>query len=143
MTNWVDDFGFSAIDEDTYKKQVIAESQPQVLPADKDDLTLLELKIDKKLDDLRNMEKKIDKLLNLVYSQETVVEERKLYADALADKKVKALSEVILPLLDSLYRTQNQAYIHWPNRGPIIQKQKDKVQAILDGSYFKDGSPSS
>ena len=111
MTNWVDDFGFSAIDEDTYKKQVIAESQPQVLPADKDDLTLLELKIDKKLDDLRNMEKKIDKLLNLVYSQETVVEERKLYADALADKKVKALSEVILPLLDSLYRTQNQAYI--------------------------------
>jgi hypothetical protein len=32
MSNWVDDFGFSAVDEDTYKKQVIAESQPQVLP---------------------------------------------------------------------------------------------------------------
>lgn len=138
MTNWVDDFGFSAVDEETYKKQILEEAKPQVLPADKDDLTLLELKIDKKLDSLKNMEKKIDSLLKLVYDQENVVEERKQYADVLANKKVEALAEVVLPLLESLYRTENQAYIHWPNRGPIIQKQMDKVKAILDGSYFNE-----
>lgn len=138
MSNWVDDFGFSTVDEDTYRKKVLEETKPEVLPADKDDLTLLELKIDKKLDGLKNLEKKIDSILKLVYDQENVVEERKQYADVLADKKVKALSEIVVPLLESLYRTQNQAYIHWPNRGPIIQKQLDKVKAILDGSFFNE-----
>ncbi len=140
MTNWVDeDFGFTTVDEDTYKKRILDEAQskePKSIPADKDDLTLLELKIDKKLDSLKNMEKKIDNIIKMVYNQENGLEERKKYADVLADKKVKALSDVVIPLLESLYRTQNQAYIHWPNRGPIIQKQMDKVTAILDGTYF-------
>ena len=48
------------------------------------------------------------------------------------------MADILGPLLQSLYRTQNQAYIHWPNRGPVIQEQVDKMKAILDGTAFED-----
>lgn len=140
MTNWVEDFGFSAIDEDTYRKKVVTEElqlQSEKPPAiEKDDLTNLEQRIERKLDSLKNIEKKIDQVLQMALDNEGIVEERKNYADSLANEKVKALADIIMPLLGSLYRTQNQAYIHWPNRGPVIQQQMDKVKSILDGSAF-------
>lgn len=141
MSNWVDDFGFSAVDEDTYRKKVVDEelqSQGERPPAiEKDDLTALEQRIEKKLDSLRNIEKKIDQVLQMALDGEEIVEERKNYADSLANEKVKAMADVVMPLLSSLYRTQNQAYIHWPNRGPVIKEQMEKVSSILDGSAFK------
>jgi len=140
MTDWVSDFGFSAVDEETYRKRVIDEDSSIKKPivAEKEDLSALETRIEKKLDSLKNLEKKVDKLLSLIYDNENVVEERKQYADVLANKKVKALADIVLPLLNSLHRTQNQRYIDWPNRGPIIQKQIDNVNAILDGSFFNE-----
>ena len=143
MSNWVDDFGFTAVDDETYRRKVIQEEEalqgekPAV--AVKDDLVSLEDKIEKKLDSLKNMEKKVDRLLSLIYDNENVVEERKQLADSVANQKVKAMSEIIMPLLNSLYRTQNQEWVHWPNRGPIIKEQMEKVDAILDGSYFEKG----
>ena len=139
MSNWVDDFGFTAVDEDTYRRKVI--EQEEVAQADKpvlaakEDLTSLEEKLEKKLDSLKNMEKKVDKLLSIIYDNEDIVEERKQLADSVANQKVKAMSEIVMPLLGSLYRTQNQEYVHWPNRGPIIKQQMEKVGAILYGSY--------
>ena len=141
MSSWVEDFGFTAVDEDTYRKrnvdqekQLEAEKPPV---AAKTDITELESRLEKKLDSLKNLEKKIDKVLSLAYDSENIVEERKQLADSVANQKVQALAEVVMPLLQSLYRTQNQRYIDWPNRGPVIQKQIEKVNAILDGSYFK------
>ena len=141
MSNWVDDFGFTAVDDETYRRKVIQEEEalqgekPAV--AVKDDLVSLEDKIEKKLDSLKNMEKKVDRLLSLIYDNENVVEERKQLADSVANQKVKAMSEIIMPLLNSLYRTQNQEWVHWPTRGPIIKEQMEKADAILDGSYFE------
>jgi hypothetical protein len=139
--NWVDDFGFSAVDEDTYRRKVIEQEEASKAPTApavaKDDIDQLERRIERKLDSLKNLEKKVDKLIGLVYDNEDIVTERKQLADSVANQKVKAMSDIILPLLNSLYRTQNQEYIHWPGRGPIIQKQMDKVRAILDGSYFE------
>ena len=85
------------------------------------------------------MEKKVDSLLRLIYDNEDIVEERKQLADSVANQKVQAISEIVMPLLNSLYRTQNQEWVHWPNRGPIIKQQMEKVEAILDGSYFEKG----
>ena len=141
MSSWVEDFGFTAVDEDTYRKRIV--DQEKQLEAEKPpvaaktDITELESKLEKKLDSLKNLEKKIDKVLSLAYDSENIVEERKQLADSVANQKVQALAEVVMPLLQSLYRTQNQRYIDWPNRGPVIQKQIEKVNAILDGSYFK------
>ena len=141
MSSWVEDFGFTAVDEDTYRKRIV--DQEKQLEAEKPpvaaktDITELESRLEKKLDSIKNLEKKIDKVLSLAYDSENIVEERKQLADSVANQKVQALAEVVMPLLQSLYRTQNQRYIDWPNRGPVIQKQIEKVNAILDGSYFK------
>lgn len=139
--SWCEDFGFTAVDEDTYRKRIVEQERqleaekPPV--AAKEDITELEKRLERKLDSLKNLEKKVDKVLQLAYDSENVVEERKQLADSVANQKVQALAEVVMPLLQSLYRTQNQRYIDWPNRGPVIQKQIEKVNAILDGSYFK------
>jgi len=142
MSSWCEDFGFTAVDEDTYRKRIVQQEKqleaekPPV--AAKEDITELEKRLERKLDSLKNLEKKIDKVLQLAYDGENVVEERKQLADSVANQKVQALGEIVMPLLQSLYRTQNQRYIDWPNRGPVIQKQIEKVNAILDGSYFKE-----
>jgi len=139
MSNWVYDFGFTTVDDVTYRKQIIEEESNVAKPAlaAKEDLTSLEEKLANKLDSIRHMEKKVDKLLSLIYDNEDIVEERKQLADSVANQKVQAMSEIVMPLLNSLYKTQNQEWVHWPNRGPIIKKQMEKVEAILDGSYFE------
>jgi hypothetical protein len=137
--NWVEDFGFTAVDDVTYRKQVIEEESKIEKPelAAKEDIASLETRLEKKLDSIRNMEKKVDSLLKLIYDNEDIVEERKQLADSVANQKVKVMAEIVMPLLNSLYRTQNQEWVHWPNRGPIIKEQMEKVEAILDGSYFE------
>lgn len=44
--------------------------------------------------------------------------------------KLKSLEGMILPLLVNLMKNPEKEYIHWPNRGPLIQKQIDKILAI-------------
>ena len=127
MSNWVDDFGFSAVDEAALK----AKQTPEVQPISED--------VEGLSDNVLRIEQKIDALLRNFGDQEEALEQRKEFVDALADKKVKAMSEVILPLLNSLLKTKDQEYIHWPNRGEIISKQVTKVNSIIDGSFFKEG----
>jgi len=139
MTGWVS--GLTAVDEDTYRQKVVDEETASQADrpalAAKEDLGLLERRLEAKLDSIKNVEKKIDKLLSLIYDNEDIVEERKQLADSVANKKVNEMAKIVMPLLGSLYRTQNQEYIHWPGRGPIIEKQMEKVEAILDGSFFE------
>lgn len=67
MSDWVQDFGFSAVDEDTYRKRVI--DQEKAIEAEKppvavkEDINELEKRIERKLDSLKNLEKKVDKLM--------------------------------------------------------------------------------
>jgi|TARA_R110000824_G_scaffold388752_1_gene584440 hypothetical protein len=139
MTGWVS--GLTAVDEDTYRKKVVDEETASQADrpalAAKEDLGLLERRLETKLDSIKNVERKIDKLLSLIYDNDSIVEERKQLADSVANKKVNEMAKIVMPLLGSLYRTQNQEYIHWPGRGPIIEKQMEKVEAILDGSFFE------
>ena len=139
MTGWVS--GLTAVDEDTYRKKVVDEETASQADrpalAAKEDLGLLERRLETKLDSIKNVEKKIDKLLSLIYDNDSIVEERKQLADSVANKKANEMAKIVMPLLGSLYRTQNQEYIHWPGRGPIIEKQMEKVEAILDGSFFE------
>lgn len=44
--------------------------------------------------------------------------------------KLKSLEGMILPLLVNLMKNPEKEYIHWPNRGPLIQKQIDKILAV-------------
>jgi hypothetical protein len=42
-------------------------------------------------------------------------------------KRLTQVEKIILPFLTNLLKTKDQAYIHWPNRGPVIEKQIKKI----------------
>lgn len=44
--------------------------------------------------------------------------------------RLKKVEEIILPFLVNLLKTADSPIIKWPNRGPIIQRQIDKIVAL-------------
>jgi len=139
MSNWVDDFGFSAVDEMPAQQPIQIDTSP--ISEDVEGINDNVLRIEKSVKAfqvlLNQLNQKLDGIISTDEENEEVIKQRKFYMDALADKKVKAMADILGPLLSSLYRTQNQAYIHWPNRGPVIQQQMDMMKAILDGTAFE------
>jgi hypothetical protein len=50
------------------------------------------------------------------------------------DGKAQAIADVVLPLLHNLMKDADRTeFIKWPNRGPVIQEQIDKINRILNG----------
>ena len=47
--------------------------------------------------------------------------------------RLKEVEKLIMPFLTNLLKTANQPYIHWPNRGPIIEKQIQKILTLTRG----------
>jgi hypothetical protein len=138
MSNWVDDFGFNAVDVmPTTEVKIDSSPIKDDVEGINDNVIRIEKSVMAFQTLLNSLNKKLDSLITTDEENEEIIKQRKYYQDVLADKKVKAMADILGPLLQSLYRTQNQAYIHWPNRGPVIQEQVDKMKAILDGSAFE------
>ena len=139
MSNWVDDFGFNAVDVmPTTEVKIDSSPIKDDVEGINDNVIRIEKSVMAFQTLLTSLNKKLDSLITTDEENEEIIKQRKYYQDVLADKKVKAMADILGPLLQSLYRTQNQAYIHWPNRGPVIQEQVDKMKAILDGTAFED-----
>ena len=47
--------------------------------------------------------------------------------------RLQQVEKIIMPFLTNLYKTANQPYIHWPNRGPAIEKQMQKILTLTRG----------
>ena len=47
--------------------------------------------------------------------------------------RLQQVEKIILPFLTNLYKTAEQPYIHWPNRGPAIEKQMQKILKLTRG----------
>ena len=47
--------------------------------------------------------------------------------------RLKQIEKIIMQFLTNLLKTQAQPYIHWPNRGPIIEKQIQKILTLTRG----------
>ena len=41
--------------------------------------------------------------------------------------RLKEVEKIIMPFLTNLLKTADKPYINWPNRGPIIEKQIQKI----------------
>lgn len=48
--------------------------------------------------------------------------------------KLKALEDLILPLLYNLKKNPDKPYIKWENRVPVIDAQIEKITAITRGN---------
>ena len=44
--------------------------------------------------------------------------------------RLTQVEKIIMPFLTNLLKSQAQPYIHWPNRGPIIEKQIQKILTL-------------
>jgi hypothetical protein len=47
--------------------------------------------------------------------------------------RLQQVEKIILPFLSNLYKTKDQAYIHWPNRGPVLEQQMQKILKLTRG----------
>lgn len=118
------DYGFSAIDEATYKAQQQAneETPPSI---DENDINRAVLNA------LSPLEDKLDLLLKQKRAEDDDnVQVAIASANENASGKVKQLEEIIMPLLVNLLKTSDKEYIHWPNREAALQEQIQKVLTI-------------
>jgi hypothetical protein len=47
--------------------------------------------------------------------------------------RLEQVEKIILPFLTNLYKTREQPYIHWPNRGPVLEQQMQKILKLTRG----------
>jgi uncharacterized protein involved in type VI secretion and phage assembly len=48
-------------------------------------------------------------------------------------QRLEQVEKIIMPFLTNLYKTASQPYIHWPNRGPLLESQMQKILKLTRG----------
>ncbi len=61
----------------------------------------------------------------VIAEKEETVEEYK--------QRLEQVEKIIMPFLTNLYKTKDQAYIHWPNRGSVLEAQMQKILTLTRG----------
>ena len=73
--------------------------------------------------DVSSIKSMMNEIMEIVNEKETITKE---LASEDTVKRFKEIEKVILPFLYNLSKS-DEPYIHWPNRGPIIKAQIDKI----------------
>tara|TARA_Y100001937_G_scaffold45765_1_gene64290 strand:+ start:15399 stop:15788 length:390 start_codon:yes stop_codon:yes gene_type:complete len=115
-----EDYGFTPVNKkptEVQEKVVVAENES----------TNMELA--KVKSDVSSIKSMMNEVMQIVAEKETITKE---VADADTQKRFKDIEKVILPFLYNLSKS-DEPYIHWPNRGPIIKAQIEKVLKLTRG----------
>ena len=73
--------------------------------------------------DVSSIKSMMNEIMEIVNEKETITKE---LASEDTIQRFKDIEKVILPFLYNLSKS-DEPYIHWPNRGPIIKAQIDKI----------------
>jgi len=114
------DYGFTPVSSKP------AESKPSVDPK------LVEnsnIEISKVKSDVSSIKSMMNEIMQIVAEKETIAKETTTEEQK---KRFKEIEKVILPFLYNLSKS-DEPYIHWPNRGPIIKAQIEKVLKLTRG----------
>ena len=114
------DYGFTPVS----KKP--ADDTPAIDPKVVEDSNLEIAKVKSDVGDIKSM---MNEIMQIVAEKDTVNKE---IQDADVSARFKEIEKTILPFLYNLSKT-NEPYIHWPNRGPIIKAQMDKILKLTRG----------
>jgi hypothetical protein len=109
-----EDFGITTV---TSKPEA---QQPAIDP------TILEsnnVELSKIKSDVSSIKSMMNEIMEIVNEKETITKE--LASEDIL-KRFKDIEKVVLPFLYNLSKS-DEPYIHWPNRGPIIKAQIDKI----------------
>ena len=116
------DYGFTPVSN----KPAEESTKPSV---GKEDLNTTNLEIAKVKSDVSSIKTMMTEVMQIVSEKESVNKE---IQDADVKKRFKEIEKVVLPFLYNLSKS-NEPYIHWPNRGPIIKAQMDKLLKLTRG----------
>ena len=87
------------------------------------------LEISKVKGDVSDIKSMMNEIMQIVNEKETITKE---ISDEDTLKRFKDIEKIVLPFLYNLSKS-DEPYIHWPNRGPIIKAQMDKVLKLTRG----------
>ena len=71
----------------------------------------------------------MNEIFQIVAEKETITKE---LTSEETNKRFKELEKIVLPFLYNLSKSE-EPYIHWPNRGPIIKAQIEKILKLTRG----------
>ena len=110
-----EDYGFTPVSE----KPVVETApviDPKAIESNKVELSKIKT-------DVSSIKSMMNEIMDIVNEKETITKE---VASAETLQRFKEIEKVILPFLYNLSKS-DEPYIHWPNRGPIIKAQIDKI----------------
>jgi hypothetical protein len=87
------------------------------------------IEISKVKSDVSSIKSMMNEIMQIVAEKETISKE---VQDKNITDRFKEIEKVILPFLYNLSKS-DEPYIHWPNRGPIIKAQIEKVLKLTRG----------
>ena len=122
------------LDEDYGITAVSSAPKTEVKPSvDKKDIENLgqqtNLEISKVKNDVQSIKSMMNEVMQIVAEKDTITKE---VQNADIEKRFKTIEKVIIPFLYNLQKT-DEPYIHWPNRGPIIKAQIEKLLKLTRG----------
>ena len=122
------------LDEDFGITAVSSAPKTEVKPSvDKKDIESLgqqtSLEISKVKSDVQSIKSMMNEVMQIVAEKDTITKE---VQNADITNRFKAIEKVIIPFLYKLQKT-DEPYIHWPNRGPIIKAQIEKLLKLTRG----------
>jgi len=122
------------LDEDFGITAVSSAPKTEVKPSvDKKDIESLgqqtSLEISKVKSDVQSIKSMMNEVMQIVAEKDTITKE---VQSADIEKRFKTIEKVIIPFLYNLQKT-DEPYIHWPNRGPIIKAQIEKLLKLTRG----------
>jgi hypothetical protein len=87
------------------------------------------IEISKIKSDVSSIKAMMNEVMDIVNEKDTLTKE---VTDAAVLQRFKDIEKVILPFLFNLTKSE-EPYIHWPNRGPIIKAQIEKILKLTRG----------
>lgn len=118
------DFGFNAVD-DMPQATVQISNQPVADDVEgiNDNITRIEQKVDAVISAINSLGNRLTDLNDDIdIAKEATTQE--------VQNKLTQVEKMIMPLLVNLMKNPDKDYIHWPDRGPLIQQQIDKILSI-------------
>ena len=87
------------------------------------------LEISKVKSDVQDIKSMMNEIMQIVSEKETITKE---ISNEETKQRFKEIEKIVLPFLYNLSKS-DEPYIHWPNRGPIIKSQVEKILKLTRG----------
>jgi len=133
----INDFGFTAVDQDELKTKTGEDASIGKEVADQLKAVAASSAGQANSAQIDALDSKVDLLQKLVSNALGELEDHKDNLEAIDTKKeldykdrLIECEKLILPLLQNLMKNEDKEYIYWPNRKAIITSQIDRIQKV-------------